>query len=392
MSEVSELSEKKNAKVKIVEIGEQNPVRLGELNIKKKSQKQEGIYQLINTDNKKKKISLKTKIMIAFELSFLILTFILAFRKAMNYLLQSKKQEIEEFSTTPKKKQVFKTKSEFLNICVCTFVKNQNLYIREFIDFYQKNGINKFFLYDNNDENGETFDDLLKVYKDNGTVEIINWRGKKDEKEKMLSDCYKNNYNKYDWLIFYEIDEYIHINNNNNIKTFLSEEKFENCECIYLNWLFHTDNNLLYYDNRTLQERFPIPEPNPQKNNSNVKHSVKSIMKGNGKIIDISNIYTLSEKINGCDGNGNKPIFNGNEMTENDFENNYIIHYWFKSTEEFVKKINKECINNEEKNETIHQYFSFNEINEEKINYIENQTNMSLTEFRLILNEDKEKK
>ena len=382
------MSDLKKINVKIAKIIEQNPRNSDK---KKSSQKQDDKYHLINTENKTKKIPLKTKIIIAAEFSFLILTFILAFRKAMNYLIQKNKQEIDEVTITPKKKQIFKPQPEYLNICVCTYVKNQNLYIIEFIQFYQKIGVNKFFLYDNNEKDGETFDNLLRAYKDNGTVEIINWRGKKDENEIMMNDCYKNNFNKYDWLIFYEIDEYIHIKDN-NLKLFLSEQKFENCEIIYLNWLFHTDNNLINYDNRTLQERFPIPEPNPQKNNSYINHFVKSILKGNINDIEINNIYRLSEKIKGCDGNGIKPIFNRNEMNENDFENNYIIRYWFKSTEEFVKKLNKEIINADEKNKTIHQYFSFNEINEEKINYIENNTNINLTEFRFILNEDKEKK
>ena len=79
-------------------------------------------------------------------------------------------------------------------------------------------------------------------------------------------------------------------------------------------------------------------------------------------------------------------------MIENDFENNYIEHYYFKSTEEFVKKLNDEIIDDKDKNETIYQYFSFNKINEEKINYIENQTKLNLTEFRLILGEVKNMK
>ena len=378
--------------IKISEISEQNPVRIDVTNKQKKPDKQDDTYHLINTEHKKKKLPLFTKVVITFELSFLIITFILAFRRAMIILLQNNKQEIEEVQITPKKKQIFKSNTDLLKICICTFAKNQNLYINEFVEFYQKIGINKIFLYDNNDENGEKFDDILKLYINNGTVEIINWRGKNAEHEEMMSDCYKNNYINYDWLIFYEIDEYIHIKENNDLKLFLSDQKFDNCECIYLNWLFHTDNNLIYYDNRTLQERFPIPEPNPQKNNSNVKHLVKTIMKGHGKIIEINNIYKLSDNLKGCDGNGNPPIFNGYEMVENDFENNYIIHYSCKSTEEFLKKLNNESIDDSAKNQSIYEYFLYNEINEEKINYIENHTNLNLTEFRLTLSEENIKK
>ena len=76
----------------------------------------------------------------------------------------------------------------------------------------------------------------------------------------MMNDCYKNNYKYYDWLIFYEIDEYIYLKDIKNIKDFLKQSKFYKCQRIQLNWIFHTDNDLLYYDNRSLAERFPERE------------------------------------------------------------------------------------------------------------------------------------
>ena len=203
--------------VKISDIKDTNPIKYETSTKNKKIQKQDEIYHLINTGTDKKKLTLKTKILVTFELSFLTLTFILVFRKAMIYLLKKNTKEIEELPK-PKKKQIFKSSSNLLNICICTYVKNQNVYITEFIEFYQKIGVNKIFLYDNNDENGEKFNDLVKEYIDNNTVEIIDWRGKNNENEIMMNDCYKNNYNKYDWLIFYSIDEYIHIKDNNDIK------------------------------------------------------------------------------------------------------------------------------------------------------------------------------
>ena len=63
---------------------------------------------------------------------------------------------------------------------------------------------------------------------------------------KIMNDCYNRNYNNYDWLIFYEIDEYIHLYNYKNVKLFLNQTKFANCEEILLNLVCHTDNNNLY--------------------------------------------------------------------------------------------------------------------------------------------------
>ena len=60
--------------------------------------------------------------------------------------------------------------------------------------------------------------------------------------------------------MFYDIDEFIHLKNYINIKLFLNENKFNKCQRIALNWVMHTDNNLIHYDNRSLFERFPEKE------------------------------------------------------------------------------------------------------------------------------------
>ena len=80
-----------------------------------------------------------------------------------------------------------------------------------------------------------------------------------------MNDCYRKNFLFYDWLIFFDIDEFIYLKDFKNIKQFLNEHKFDKCQRIQLNWLFHTDNNLLYYENKPLKERFPQVDENAKK-------------------------------------------------------------------------------------------------------------------------------
>ena len=138
-------------------------------------------------------------------------------------------------------------------------------------------GVDKIYLYDNNEKKGEKFTDIINDYINNGLVEISDWRGKKNETLNMMNDCYQKNNQQYDWLIFYDIDEYIHLKNFTSIKNFLNEEKFQKCNNVYLNWVFHTDNYLFDYDNRTVQQRFPIAESKPDKIESNSINYFKSI-------------------------------------------------------------------------------------------------------------------
>jgi len=104
-----------------------------------------------------------------------------------------------------------------IKVCVCTLAKLENKYIREFVQHYEKYGVDKIFLYDNNDIDGEKFDEVLFDYIEKGFVQIMNWRGKYKTMLAIMNDCYQTNYVYYDWLIFYEIDEFIHLYKYNNI-------------------------------------------------------------------------------------------------------------------------------------------------------------------------------
>jgi hypothetical protein len=81
----------------------------------------------------------------------------------------------------------------------------------------------------------------------------------------------------------------------------LKQKKFYNCESIYLNWIIHTDNNLLYYDNRSLFKRFP--EIYTNKNFCRGKTILKGKLK---KKLKFSSTHTLDSKIGRCNGFGKK--------------------------------------------------------------------------------------
>ena len=120
----------------------------------------------------------------------------------------------------------------------------------------------------------------------------------------IMKDCYNRNYKKYNWLIFYELDEFIHLSNYINIKSFLKEPKFEKCKIIHLNLVCHTDSNNLYYEDKPLSERFPEIVP---------------ITKYGGKYLEIRSIvnsriskgmfrhaYLFNRNLRSCNGYGNK--------------------------------------------------------------------------------------
>ena len=274
-------------------------------------------------------------------------------------------------------------------VCLCTIGKKENLYIKEFVEYYKQLGLDKIFIYDNNDKEDEKFDLLLKDYIDEGLVKIIDIRGKVGPQIMAMEDCKNNNFKIYDWLMFFDIDEFIYLRNFSNIKDFLDRKIFDKCQRIHLNWFVHTDNNQVYFHNRTLKERFPEKKVKLNGKYLGGATLVKSILKGN-IITKIKDSHGLNPNLTGCNGFGEIKQLQGTRTNETDHYYYYIDHYWSKSTEEFTDKLLKGDVilgyNNKQNNlNRIKMYFSYNDITEEKINYIENRTKYNLTEYRLLI-------
>ena len=270
-----------------------------------------------------------------------------------------------------------------IKVCLCTLGKKENNYIREFVNHYEKYGIDKIFLYDNNDINGERFEEVINDYITKGFVEILDWRGKLYAIYRIMSDCYRRNYKNYDWLIFYELDEFIYLRNYSNIKPFLMQPKFENCQLIYLNMICHTDNNKLYYENKPLSVRFPKRVPITKWGGK--KLEIKSIIRGNISYFKLENMHTLNPKLENCNGYGNRNKYRSFAPTEPDYKHYYIIHYYSKSTEEFINKLNRGDAFSTSKEYyllRVEKYFNQSEMTKEKIDMIEKGTKLDLSKFR----------
>lgn len=238
-------------------------------------------------------------------------------------------------------------------------------------------------MYDNNDLGGEYFGDVISDHIKNNYIKIINYRGKKRIQHSALRDCYKKNVMFFDWFIIIDLDEYIYLKNYKNIKNYLSNKRFEYCQVINLIQLFYTDNDLLYYDNRTLQERFPIKEPKARGKRTGGTSPIKSLVRGKIPKLYIQSIHFGNRKYNMCDGFGNKRNYTGYSTNKADFKYYYFIHYFSKSTEEFINKIKRgDAVYNMKISENIRKYFMINRITVEKLNMFEKRLKINLSKYR----------
>ncbi len=233
-----------------------------------------------------------------------------------------------EIHATNHDKKVFSNKCE--RLLLCAVGKNENLYAKEFVEFYHSLGFDKIIIFDNNDLDGEKFDDILKNYLADKIVEIIDIRGLKSVQLSVYNYCYKKNKNLYDWIAFFDFDEYLYMKYDSNIKNYLSNSRFQKCETILFNWHIYDDNGLLRYDNRTMIQRFTTFK---------CLFHVKFIVRGNLNQLLITSSH-IAINTNYCNSKGEHiypRIYEHYPKENNSIA--YLRHYYTKTAEEFCNKI-----------------------------------------------------
>jgi hypothetical protein len=220
-------------------------------------------------------------------------------------------------------------------ICICVIGKNENLYAKEFVEYYYNLQVDKIFIFDNNDLNGERFDIVLKKYILNKFVEIIDIRGLISIQIPIYNYFYQKYSCLFDWIIFIDFDEYINIQRNLSLKQYLYNKRFIKCQSILLNWIYYDDNGLIKYDNRTLLQRFTNQKFKLNKGKCIIRTQFKNILIPTTMNAGINIKYY-------CNSNGER-IFPKNYFHRK-FKNNsfaFIKHFSMKTIEEFCNKIKR---------------------------------------------------
>ena len=160
-------------------------------------------------------------------------------------------------------------------VAVCAIGRLENRYAVEWVEHYNKLGVDKIFIYDNNRVcDGELFADVLQPYIEAGFVEVVYFEGlQKDAYEK----CYRDHSDEYEWIGFFDFDELVSLEKCNDIHNFL-----DGCEAdvLVMNWRTMTDNGLTHYEPKPMAERFTQGTGEDFEINRHVKSFVHSGIDG----------------------------------------------------------------------------------------------------------------
>ena len=158
-------------------------------------------------------------------------------------------------------------------LSVVAILKNEKPYIKEWLEYHMIQGVEHFYLCDNDSTDG--IKEYLKPYIDKGVITYMHLAG--INQQKVCYETVVNQYkNKTEWLAIIDLDEYLVPLKEKTIAKFL--EEFEDVSEVSLHWMLYGDNGAISRDDGLITEFFtshPI----------NLNHTVKSIVRPE-KVID----------------------------------------------------------------------------------------------------------
>ena len=259
-----------------------------------------------------------------------------------------------------------------LKTAVVAIGRRENLYAREFVEHYQKLGFDNVIILDNNYGDEEHFEDVLQDYIDQGFVIVENYRDRTRIQMKAYTEMYAKYKDQYDWIAFFDFDEFLFMNGM-NAKKWL--EGFpEDCEVILTNWMCMTDNNLVEYDDRPLVERFkeamqldrPIQYQFPD------NCHVKSIIRGGLNAVFGGNPHTTDTPLKAYNASGQR--CENRPFQPIDWSTAHLRHFTTKTIEEWMTR--KMVVGTPDREPSSFlpfykdRFFKINQVTEEKLQWL----------------------
>jgi hypothetical protein len=269
-----------------------------------------------------------------------------------------------------------------MKILLCAIAKCENNYIREWVKHYKDIGFDNIVIYDNNDEDGEDISAPIKDFVDSGFVILEDYRGLRshyDEEtkvcsmqEKSYNECYAKYGSSYDWIAFFDCDEFLEFEDCKDIKEYFSKYNIERYNCVRFCWKNYTDSGIISING-----------------NYSVKRFSKWLKDTAGKSI-IRTGMGLKRHITAHGSKSARPVCDavGNEIQYLErltfvaespvYKGAWINHYRWKTIEEYIRKRLRGYpdmpFSESDKKITFDKFFKENEKTDEKLEIIKKYT------------------
>lgn len=270
---------------------------------------------------------------------------------------------------------------------LCSIGRLENRYIREWVEYNKGIGFTNIVLYDNNYDGEEHFEDVIGDYIEEGFVILKNYRNQKVCQLKAYNECYKEYGKEYDWVAFFDCDEFLTFTKKKNIEEYLSSILFKKYDAIHINWMCYGDNDIIKYEDKPLLERFttPIPYDKCVAYRFPENDHIKTIIRGglNKSFIWKATPHTPNGQLYCCNGRGISCKIES-PFEPYTFDEAYLRHFSTKTIEEYCDKLKRGFpdhlfdLKAKGKNMLETRFFKYNKVTEEKLKYVKESLDIDI--------------
>ncbi len=213
-------------------------------------------------------------------------------------------------------------------LAVCAIAKNEGPYFEEWIEWHRKQGVEKFYIYDN--ESTDCTGEVLAPYVEKDIVDYTYFPGQKRQLA-AYDDCFEKHRLETRWLAVIDLDEFIVPVKDASIPEFL--HRMEKFSAIEINWLVYGSGGAKTKEPGSVMERF--------RKHSHPEHPLNNHVKS---IVNPRKVCCMTGCHESAWISGRIADSHGNSLTKARSERKpqqdviRINHYAVKSYEEFLAK------------------------------------------------------
>lgn len=222
-------------------------------------------------------------------------------------------------------------KKKIALVCVA---KEEDYYLQEWIDYHLMIGFDDIHIFQN--------DWRFKNPIPNKRVHFHEWDVKTIENNQPIwerdlqAKCYtefaRNNYDKYEWTAFFDVDEFLVLKQHSDVKDFIDD--YFDYNCVVINWALFGDNGITEFDgiNVSVLERFTKRWDKPH---TEGYYQFKGICRLSKDMVH--NVHwSCGEWVDVHFNMGNEP-----KIGTPTFDRAQLNHYYTKTYPEWVNKANR---------------------------------------------------
>lgn len=214
-----------------------------------------------------------------------------------------------------------------MKVAAVAIVKDEALYLSEWVIYHLGLGIDHFFIYDN--FSTDNTQEVLEPYIQGGVLTLIKWplfRGQDDA----YAHAFKTQVSSFDWVTCFDVDEFYLLKNHKSIKEFLSE--YADFEQVIIPWRFFGHSNHIQRPEGLVIENFTTCD---ESIHTHTKFFIKpeSVKDAGVHVSTTKNKRTVNEH--------KKIIDEGRFHSNHTTDIIQLNHYFTRSYEEYEKKIKR---------------------------------------------------